>query len=268
MDAVKILYYMHRTIRLSFILLAIISINLKCYSSEIDSLPLSNIDESCISNENIYKFKPSQIILPAALIGIGITGLESGWVKQKNRVIRNGVRFDNRTNIDNFLPYAPIAGYYAINLFKVKGEHNIVEGTAIFATAYVIMACAANGTKLVINSQRPDKSNFHSFPSGHTATAFMAAEFIRKEYNNVSPWIGISAYTIATATGVLRVCNDHHWTTDVIAGAGIGILSTKAAYWLYPFLKKHIFNTGKLKNMMAMPYYNQQSLGLSLQVAL
>ena len=35
--------------------------------------------------------------------------------------------------------------------------------------------------------------------------------------------------------------NNRHWLTDVAAGAGIGILSTKIAYWLYPFLNSKLF---------------------------
>jgi membrane-associated phospholipid phosphatase len=51
---------------------------------------------------------------------------------------------------------------------------------------------------------------------------------------------------MATATGFLRMYNDKHWFSDVMAGAGIGILSTKIAYWLYPLLKNVIFkNTNK-----------------------
>jgi membrane-associated phospholipid phosphatase len=38
---------------------------------------------------------------------------------------------------------------------------------------------------------------------------------------------------MATATGVLRVMNNRHWLSDVITGAGIGILTTKFSYWLY-----------------------------------
>jgi membrane-associated phospholipid phosphatase len=35
--------------------------------------------------------------------------------------------------------------------------------------------------------------------------------------------------------------NDKHWLRDVAAGAGIGILSTKIAYWLHPLIKNLIF---------------------------
>ena len=79
---------------------------------------------------------------------------------------------------------------------------------------------------------RPDGSNDHSFPSGHTATAFMTATMLTKEYGHKSPWIGIGAYLVATATGLMRMANNKHWLSDVLAGAGIGILSTETGYYL------------------------------------
>mgnify|MGYP003199246539 CR=1 FL=1 len=69
------------------------------------------------------------------------------------------------------------------------------------------------------------KPRDYSFPSGHTATAFMTATMLTKEYGHISPWIGIGAYSVATATGLMRMANNKHWLSDVLTGAGIGILA-------------------------------------------
>jgi membrane-associated phospholipid phosphatase len=45
-----------------------------------------------------------------------------------------------------------------------------------------------------------------------------------------SQWYGIGAYTIATGVGALRMINTKHWQSDVVAGAGFGILSAHMAY--------------------------------------
>lgn len=79
---------------------------------------------------------------------------------------------------------------------------------------------------------RPDGSSRTSFPSGHTATAFMTATMLRHEYGHLSPWIGIGGYTVATGTGLMRMANNKHWLSDVLTGAGIGILSTEVGYYL------------------------------------
>ncbi len=84
--------------------------------------------------------------------------------------------------------------------------------------------------KHTINVQRPDGSNMKSFPSGHTATVFTGSHILFNEYKDSCPWIGIGAYGIATATGILRMTNNKHWLSDVITGAGIGILSAEVAY--------------------------------------
>ena len=72
-------------------------------------------------------------------------------------------------------------------------------------------------------------------------TAFAAAEFMRQEYKDVSPLYGIAGYGAATITGILRLYNNKHWVSDVVAGAGFGILSTRLAYWIYPVIKRKLF---------------------------
>ena len=76
-------------------------------------------------------------------------------------------------------------------------------------------------------------------PSGHTATAFAGAELLRLEYKEVSPWYGFAGYVVATATGTLRVLNNRHWVSDVVAGAGFGILSARLSYLIFNSIKKH-----------------------------
>ena len=100
------------------------------------------------------------------------------------------------------------------------------------------MASVVNTIKYTAHVRRPDKSNYKSFPSGHTATAFMAAMMMHKEYGDRSPWYSISAFTVATATGISRILNNRHWLSDVLAGAGIGILSTELGYYLADLIFK------------------------------
>jgi membrane-associated phospholipid phosphatase len=48
--------------------------------------------------------------------------------------------------------------------------------------------------------------------------------------------------------------NDRHWLTDV-AGAGIGILCTKTAYWLYPKMQNY-FSKKKQNVSYDCSFYN------------
>jgi hypothetical protein len=63
-----------------------------------------------------------------------------------------------------------------------------------------------------------------------TAQGFLAASIVHTEFRDKSQWYGIGAYTIATSVAALRMINDKHWQSDVVAGAGFGILSAHLAY--------------------------------------
>ncbi|MBQ7540138.1 MAG: phosphatase PAP2 family protein, partial [Bacteroidaceae bacterium] len=83
-----------------------------------------------------------------------------------------------------------------------------------------------------INEERPDGTDRHSFPSGHTMIAFSGAHILCKEYGRKSVWYPIAGYAVATAVGIDRVRrNRHHWY-DVATGAAIGVLGTELGYWL------------------------------------
>lgn len=75
----------------------------------------------------------------------------------------------------------------------------------------------------------------------------MGAEFLWQEYKDVSIWYGIAGYTIAAGTGIFRIYNNKHWVGDVAFGAGLGILSTKVAYWIYPYIEQKISKNNRDK---------------------
>ena len=227
-----------------------------------DSIKTGSFDAS-----KELKFSYKQLIIPSALIGYGLIALESDNLKSLNLEIREEVNehIDEKFTIDDISQYAPFASVYALNAFGVKGKHNFKDRTIILGTAYVIMSGTVFGLKKWTKVERPDGSSNNSFPSGHTANAFMGAEFLYQEYKDVSPWYGIAGYVVATGTGLFRMYNNRHWFSDVVAGAGFGILSTKVAYWIYPWMKEKIFKDISEKySGMAMPFYNGKQAGVGL----
>lgn len=224
---------------------------------------------TCIPvHSNPYRFKPLQLIVPGTLIGVGIIGLESDWLKYQNKEIRDKLQenIDHKITIDDFGQYAPMAAVYGLNLCSVKGKHGYGDLTIILGTACALMGSTVYAAKTFSKVERPDGSARNSFPSGHTATAFMGAELLRREYWDVSPWIGVAGYAVAAGTGFFRMYNNRHWLTDVIAGAGIGILSVQAAYWLYPVISKTFFRRRYLKNTYISPYVSEHGKGVSCTV--
>lgn len=228
------------------------------------------VSDSDTVRAGLYGFKPLQLIVPCTLIGVGVIGLESDWLKYQNREIREELQenIDRKFTIDDFSQYAPIAAVYGLKLCGIKGKHGYGDMTVILGTACTLMGAAVYTMKNVTKVERPDGSARNSFPSGHTATAFMGAELLRREYRDVSPWIGVAGYAVAAGTGFFRMYNNRHWLTDVIAGAGIGILSVQAAYWLYPVISKTFFHKRYIKNMYISPYVSENSKGLNCTITL
>ena len=220
-----------------------------------------------VKNNYQIQFKAKQLIIPVALIGYGIIGIGSDQLEAFNFEIREEVKenIDRKFSIDDFFQYAPVASVYALGALGIKGKNNIRDKTIIVATSYLIMGLTVNSLKKITKVERPDGSSFNSFPSGHTATAFMGAELLYQEYKDVSIWYGISGYVVATGTGVFRMYNNRHWFTDVVAGAGIGILSAKAGYWLYPTINKLLASKKNInKKSTFIPYYDGKQVGFGL----
>lgn len=212
------------------------------------------------------KFKYEALIVPTALITYGVIGLESHTLKHINTDTKEEINehIDKRFTIDDFSQYSNFLSVYALNAAGIKGKNNFKDRTLILATAYLIMGTTVTIIKKTSNEQRPDGTSYNSFPSGHTATAFMGAEFLLQEYKEVSPWYGIAGYAVAAGTGFFRMYNNRHWFSDVVAGAGIGIFSTKIAYWLQPKLKKTLFKNKENFNGVVLPNYNGKQLGFGM----
>jgi membrane-associated phospholipid phosphatase len=222
-----------------------------------DSIP----DSSAVKK---LKFNPKQLILPTALIGFGVIGINNDKLKDLNAEISEEVveHIDKQITIDDFTQYAPVVAVYTLGAFGIKGKNNLKDKSIILATSFLLMTVTVTGLKSVTKVERPDLSSNNSFPSGHTATAFMGAEFMYQEYKDVSVWYGVSGYAIATFTGVFRMYNNRHWLTDVVAGAGIGILSAKAGYWLFPTVNKLFASKSNPNKKSAfIPYYNGKQVG-------
>ncbi len=244
-------------INLAFILFSFLLISNSFYSqTEIDTI-------SVRENESL-RFNYKKVIIPIALFSYGIIGLESHQIRQVNSGVREEVleHIDNKITIDDFSQYISIGSLYGLHALGIKGKNNLKDKTIILATSYLLMGLTVNSFKKTAKVERPDGSSYNSFPSGHTATAFMGAELMYQEYKDQSIWYGISGYVIAAGTGAFRMYNNRHWLTDVVAGAGIGIISAKAGYWLYPTVNK-LFASKSNPNRKStfIPYYDGKQVG-------
>jgi membrane-associated phospholipid phosphatase len=78
---------------------------------------------------------------------------------------------------------------------------------------------------LGIFASRPDRS----FPSGHTCLAFATAAALAI----FIPRWRVAFFVIAAGVGLERLLEDAHYLSDVVAGAGLGVLAAMLTRYLY-----------------------------------
>jgi len=181
--------------------------------------------------------KPVTLIPPAAMITYGGLSFVVHPIRRFDYYIKSQIRRSDSTfstKAESYFQFTPIIIVYGLNLAGVEGKNRFIDRTALLGLSGGILALTEGLTKRFTHRLRPNGADYLSFPSGHTGLAFMGAEFMAQEYDAKSPWYGVLGYSIATTTGVFRMYNRDHWFSDVVAGAGFGILSTKLAYLIYP----------------------------------
>ncbi|MDU0370061.1 phosphatase PAP2 family protein [Hymenobacter endophyticus] len=171
-------------------------------------------------------------IVPAVLIGYGVStingnGFYSSYDARRD-IQRNFSGF--HTKVDDYLILAPYAELGLVALAGVESRNDRLNTLLVIGKSELIFGALTYALKNTTKVLRPDGSTRNSFPSGHTAQAFLAASIVHTEFRDKSQWYGVGAYTIATSVAALRMLNDRHWQSDVVAGAGIGILSAHLGY--------------------------------------
>jgi membrane-associated phospholipid phosphatase len=207
----------------------------------------------------------SHVIVPLVLIGSGLA-INNTDFKNKQTIWHNDNYKDFNNHLDDFIQLAPHAAVFGLDWIGIKSKHGFNDKVGLMFTGGIIMLGTVNALKYTTDQVRPDGSAANSFPSGHTANAFFGATILAKEYSDKSPLIAIGGYSVATATGVIRILNNRHWASDVLVGAGIGILSGEAAYIVYPWLKEKIGGKGKNKNIAFVPVYDGYTMGGNLVI--
>ena len=216
-----------------------------------------------------YKFIDDMTFVgvPLFLAGLAIKGDKAMFrVNNKDGKPNTQLLTDFKTGIDDYTQFFGPAMVVGLKLGGVEGRSDWPRLLASAGLSYAIMAGLVNGIKYSAKEMRPDGSTANSWPSGHTATSFVGATLLHKEYGLTrSPWYSVAGYGVATATGVMRVLNNRHWVSDVMSGAGIGIMSTELGYAIGDLLFK---GKGLLRNDLEVNTENPSFFGISMGVGL
>ena len=192
-----------------------------------------------------YKFKPKSLILPASLFS------------RKDSV--------KKIRIDDYMEWGMLGWVFVCDLMG-KEKHNWVDQLCLVAIAEGFNAAMTRTVKYTVGEIRPDGGP-HSFPSGHTANAFLGAHVAWKEFKDSCPVLAYSGYALATFVACSRLYNNRHWVADVIAGAGFGILSVELAYLTYFPIRNAIARKINMKGndrLVVAPTFRPDGGGLYL----
>ena len=223
------------------------------------------------TNDGVKPFKVMDDLtfvgVPLFLAGWAVKGDKAMFrVNNKEGKANTQLLTDFKTTIDDYTQYFGPAMTVGLKLGGYEGRSDWSRLLASAAMSYGIMAALVNGIKYTAKEMRPDGSQANSWPSGHTATSFVGATLLHKEYGLTrSPWFSVAGYGVATATGVMRVLNNRHWISDVMSGAGIGIMSTELGYALSDVLFK---GQGLLRNNLQLDPNNPSFFAISMGLGL
>lgn len=145
-------------------------------------------------------------------------------------------RYNNK--IENIILPLPLATTWGLRLAGVEGRsESHLEALSAQTLSIGLSLGVTKASKLITKRQRPiGVPNDYSFPSMHSATAFSLAAILDAEYGAQYPWISAIGYGVAGSVGLSRIANNRHWATDVVTGAGVGIVSTYIGYLLNDLL--------------------------------
>lgn len=181
------------------------------------------------SDSTWYKAKHGYII-SGAFLASGLIA-ESGDFKETFRgSIRKRIEVPV-TKLDDFLQHSPILMMYGYDLAFKKSKEEVGRQTRHLLVTQIATIGTSLLLKEIVNNPRPNGGSF-SFPSGHTSYSFASATVLFHSYKEDSWLLSLSGYLPASVVGAYRVIKDKHWVSDVLFGAGLGMLFGHLSYHL------------------------------------
>lgn len=227
---------------------------------------MMNLQPETQKRKTFFNRKGSKFILPAFFIAYGTAARFNQLpIRQFDFDIEHDVNklVDGKNyKIDDYFEFGmPVVAYGLGFIPGIEARHNHRDRALVMATSLLVMKGSVELLKQTVPVARP-KGGSRSFPSGHTAATMLSAHIMFREYRDVSPWIGIGGYLMATTTGVFRILNDAHWFSDVMMGAGIGLLSAEIGYMMLPVWHSLFGIKDSGKQVAAIPMITTKSVGL------
>jgi len=231
---------------------------------------LAQLDSTMVSDSTSIRYQNKwhqsryvkESIVPISLaLGSGvIMAIPNAKENVQKRLNWNNQSSPSYINLgDDYLRYAPAVAAYALSTCGLKSKHSFINRSIILTVAYIASDFVVNSTKTITREARPDNRAYNSFPSQHTAVAFIGATFLDHELGYISPWISVGGYVTASFVAYTRVARNAHWVNDVLMGAAVGMIMTHATYWAYDGVM-----TLFPKNLTIAPIIDSHQTGIDL----
>ncbi|WP_185816875.1 phosphatase PAP2 family protein [Hymenobacter metallilatus] len=213
-----------------------------------------------------------RVALPVTLVTLGYLSRNENLLDELKEEVHEETRehFPHfRTRLDDYTRHVPVWGAYGLYAVGLKGERGVVPFTVCYGLAHALNTGIVSHLKRISRTRRPDDpTDFSSFPSAHTAEAFMTATLLHEQFGKGRPWLSVAGYSVATATGAMRMLNNRHWVTDVLAGASIGFLSAETVWRLYPAATRLLPEKLGRKLLLVPTYVPGGSVGVIVRYGL
>ncbi|UJF30294.1 phosphatase PAP2 family protein [Kaistella sp. 97-N-M2] len=192
-------------------------------------------DTAQVENKH-FDFQYKKMYVPLGLMLSGIIADGNGRESLKNEIVeeRNEHIFGFENHLDDYAQFAPFLAIYGFELAGMKPRTDWKNRSAILLKGQIVNLGLVYVLKKTLKKTRPDGTAY-SFPSGHTANVFAGATMLSIEYGEEYKWVPYVSYGFASGIGMMRMANNKHYISDVLFGAGLGILSMKAAYWTHQY---------------------------------
>jgi membrane-associated phospholipid phosphatase len=175
----------------------------------------------------------AHLFTPANGIIVGVGGAGSAAIHPKDDEIAAKIAAASGGRHDFFRAGAPLGdgveqSGFALGMYIVgRASHSARLGAlgADLVDAQIVNGVLTQGLKAAVDRRRPTGSK-HSFPSGHTSATLATASVIEQHYG----WkVAAPFYALGGYVSLSRMVDNQHWASDVIFGAGVGIVSGRAA---------------------------------------
>lgn len=116
---------------------------------------------------------------------------------------------------------------FALAMFtagRLSGHPATASIGADLVRAQIITGALTQGLKRAVNRPRPNGGRL-SFPSGHTSATIATVTVLQRRLG----WrVGVPGYALAAYIAASRLQDNQHYLSDVIMGAGLGLVSGRS----------------------------------------